>query len=274
MRVQMASEAGSAAKPNEDLAVAQPTRLLVLDGLTERTESGCVHGVGWYVRALASAVMRQSDELTPSQILGAAISDTAELHGSSCDLSHPGTPAAAVGLVQLTDHQLSYLILGDVTMVVRADSKEHVITDDRLVHVNAALQAEIPVPSGADTDERQAGLIRRKYAELAVRNNSGGYWVAAADPDVVRHAVTGSRAINDVQQLAVLTDGAARAVDPFMLTDWPGLLDVVATEGPGALLRQVRSSEASDPLGYRWPRNKPSDDATVVFWERQSSTRS
>ncbi|GAA0950672.1 integrase [Nonomuraea longicatena] len=268
MRVQIVSEPGSPTRANEDLAMAQPNRLLVLDGLTERTESGCVHGVVWYVNALGGAIMRQSDSLTLREVLGAAINDTADLHSSTCDLSHPGTPAAAVGLVQLVDHRLSYLILGDVTVVLRAGDKADVVTDDRLLRVNEALHSAVPVPPGADSSERQAGLIRRKHAELAVRNKEGGYWVAAADADVAGQAVTGSRDSAEIRQLAVLTDGASRVVEPFGLTDWWGLMDTLAAEGPDAVVGRVRAAEASDPIGHRWPRNKPSDDATVVYWER------
>jgi hypothetical protein len=268
MRVQIVSEPGSPTRANEDLAMAQPNRLLVLDGLTERTESGCVHGVAWYVNALGGAIMRQSASLTLREVLGAAIDDTADLHSSTCDLSHPGTPAAAVGLVQLADHQLSYLVLGDITLVLRAGDKADVATDDRLIRVTETLQSAAPVPPGGDSDERQAALIRRKHAELAVRNKEGGYWVAAADGEVAGRAVTGHRDSRDVRQLAVLSDGASRAVEPFGLTDWRGLMDLLATEGPGAVLGRVRAAEASDPMGHRWPRNKTSDDATVIYWER------
>ncbi|MEU4386807.1 hypothetical protein [Promicromonospora sp. NPDC023805] len=65
--------------------------------------------------------------------------------------------------------------------------------------------------------------------------------------------------------MAALSDGAARAVDPFGLYDWPGALDVLRESGPGGLIRQVRDAEASDPEATRWPRNKLSDDATAAY---------
>jgi hypothetical protein len=63
----------------------------------------------------------------------------------------------------------------------------------------------------------------------------------------------------------VLTDGAARIVEPFRITDWNGLLDILSSAGPRQLLREVRRIEASDPEARRWPRYKPTDDATVVY---------
>jgi hypothetical protein len=63
----------------------------------------------------------------------------------------------------------------------------------------------------------------------------------------------------------VLTDGAARIVEPFHATDWNGVLDILSTAGPRQLLRQVRRVETSDPDARRWPRYKPRDDATVAY---------
>jgi hypothetical protein len=105
-----------------------------------------------------------------------------------------------------------------------------------------------------------------KHAELAARNTPGGYWIAASDPSAVDHALTGAVPVTAVRRVAMLTDGAARAVDLFGLYDWPKLLDLVASQGPSALVDQVRTAEASDPRGIRWPRNKLSDDATVAYW--------
>jgi hypothetical protein len=69
------------------------------------------------------------------------------------------------------------------------------------------------------------------------RNVTGGYWVAAADPAIVAHAIvahaiTGDLPGQHLQQAALLSDGAARAVDPFQLCDWQGLLTILATAGP------------------------------------------
>jgi hypothetical protein len=63
----------------------------------------------------------------------------------------------------------------------------------------------------------------------------------------------------------VLTDGAARIVEPFGVTDWNGLLATLSSAGPGQLLHQLRRVEASDPDARRWPRYKLSDDATVAY---------
>jgi hypothetical protein len=117
----------------------------------------------------------------------------------------------------------------------------------------------------ADDPEKAAALVRMKHAELAARNVEGGYWIAATDPTAAHHALTGEVPLAEVRQVAVLSDGAARAVDAFGLYDWPGALEVLRDSGPDELIRQVRAAEASDPTAARWPRNKISDDATVAY---------
>jgi len=40
---------------------------------------------------------------------------------------------------------------------------------------------------------------------------------------------------------------------------------MVGRYGPAELIRRVRRAERSDPDGKRWPRGKPSDDASAVY---------
>jgi hypothetical protein len=56
MRVASASEAGDPKAPNEDWACATEGLMVVLDGATARTGTGCVHGVAWYAAKLGSAL--------------------------------------------------------------------------------------------------------------------------------------------------------------------------------------------------------------------------
>jgi hypothetical protein len=63
----------------------------------------------------------------------------------------------------------------------------------------------------------------------------------------------------------VRSDGATGLVDRFGLLDWSSFLDVLAEQGPEAIIAQVRAAEHSDPEGQRWPRGKRHDDASVAF---------
>jgi hypothetical protein len=101
-----------------------------------------------------------------------------------------------------------------------------VFNDDRVETTAQAERAEANrYPFGSA--QKQAALLRMKHAELALRNQPGGFWVAAADPTVVTHAITGQFPLNTVRRVAVLTDGATRLVSMFQLLDWRGVLDVL-----------------------------------------------
>jgi hypothetical protein len=117
VQVAIASEPGSPDKPNEDGVVVTADMAAVLDGATVRTDTGCIHGVPWFVANLARSLVK-NNQLSPTDALRAAITEIAIAHRDTCNLHHPGTPSAAVAIVQARDDYLRYLVLGDVTLVI------------------------------------------------------------------------------------------------------------------------------------------------------------
>jgi hypothetical protein len=265
MRLLVASEPSDADKANEDWFAALPNLVVVLDGATARTETGCIHGVSWYAAQLGAAITSHAseDEITLPAALAAAIETVAGKH-QECDLTSAGTPSAAVAILRRTRSHLEYLVLGDVSVVFASDSTLEVIIDDR-VDKTAQVERRAADAYPIGSQEKAEALIRMKHAELAARNTPGGFWVSAADPTVVSHAIVGAVPLADVTRSIVLTDGAARLVRMFNEVSWQGLLDMVESQGPSEVLRRVRQLEMNDPLGSRWPRNKQSDDATIVY---------
>lgn len=265
MRYATATEPGTPGSENEDWLYANHGLIIVLDGATARTDTGCVHGVSWFASRLGLSLSRLAldRDVKLGQALTNAIALTADQH-RECDLAHPGTPSATVAMLRMSGESLEYLVLGDTTAIVETETETQVLTDDRVDSTAQAERAEAnryPIGSA----EKRSALVRMKHAELAVRNQPGGYWVAAADPMVATHAVVGEFALADVRRMAILTDGAARVVSMFDLLDWRGVLDVLAVAGPTEVIRRVRAQETADPSGTKWPRNKAHDDATIVF---------
>jgi hypothetical protein len=263
VRVGIATEAGSPGVPSEDYATVGPETLVVLDGATVRTATGCGHGVAWYVAQLAAAILRDPEPATRAA-LGSAVGHVAGLHRHTCDLDHPGTPSAAVAILGVGHGMLRYLVLGDVTIVIEHHHRRTVVTDDRVGRTARAERAHADtLPHGSP--EKAEALVRMKHAELAARNTPDGFWIAAADPAAAGYAITGAIPVAHVRRAAVLTDGAARIVTPFRRRDWTGVLDLLAAHGPERLIAEVRRAERADPHGLRWPRNKISDDATAAY---------
>lgn len=265
MLARVATEAGEFGAGNEDYAAVGDDTVVILDGLTARTETGCIHGVSWYVEQLANAIIHRAS-LGPRKALATAIEDTADQHRATCDLTHPATPAAAVAIAQFTATELRYLVLCDTTLVLDTTTGITVVTDSRMGHTASAERAAANA-SPVGSPEKNQALTRMKQVELAARNTAGGYWAASSDSAVAEHAITGTARLTDLHRAAVLTDGAARLVKPFGVLSWAALLDLLSTAGPNELLRRTRYIEEHDPAGIRWPRNKKSDDATVVYLE-------
>lgn len=263
MRSLAATQPGSTDTPTEDWHYTDPHIVVVLDGGTVRTDTGCVHGVPWYVSQLGHALVRNvvtqpRRELT--QTLARAIEEVAASH-PNCDLSHPGTPSAAATVVVDHGDAIHWLVLGDITLVKRTGDHVTTIIDDRVSYTASEARSEADrYPIGSEAKTR--ALLRMKNGELADRNTPGGYWIAAANPAAAEYARTGSWRHWD--SLAVLTDGAARC-HQFRLMSWLDMFYLLQTQEPAALIKAVRQLEESDPDGTRWPRNKSSDDATAVY---------
>ena len=259
------SEAGGGQHINEDWVSATTALTVVLDGATVRTDTGCRHGVAWYVTELGSALAKNAANPGWSLVsaLSGAIGHVASLH-AGCELDHPATPSAAVGVLRWNDDVVEYLSLGDVTIVLDTGDGPCVITDDR-VEATAVRERRAADRFPIGSPEKAEALLAMKRAELSSRNRPGGYWIAAADPAISEHAVTGGVAISGLRRAAMLTDGAARMVTLFKKWTWDELLDVLESAGPAQVIRRTRELERLDPAGDIWPRNKRSDDATLIF---------
>jgi Protein phosphatase 2C len=256
-------------QPNEDFVAATPDAVVLLDGAGTPTgsESGCVHGVAWFVRRLGTALlssMTRDDGSDLVECLAASIGGVRSLHADTCDLEHPGSPSATVVAVKVREQTLDYLVLADSMLVLDLSTELRVVTDDREAQIGAQFRARMDaLPNGTLEHEK----AHREYIESlrAHRNRPGGFWVASIEPDAAAQALTGSVPRTKVRAAAVLSDGASRLVDRFGLATWRGALKTLDALGPCELLRQVREAEKNDPHGSRWPRGKAHDDATAAY---------
>jgi len=231
---------------NEDYVACGPGWAVVLDGATAPpgVDSGCIHDVPWLVRHLAAAVasrlIRGGERL--DDLLAAAIDETCKAHGGTCDLGNPDSPSSTISIVRIRRGTLDYLTLGDSPLVIRApDEALMPVFDDRAAHL----------PGGRPYTVE---LVR------SLRNKPGGFWVAGADPEAARHAITRSLPYAAGTKVGMFTDGVSRLVE-FYGYDWEQVFSVLETSGPAELISVVRSVELDRPLGY----GKRHDDATAVL---------
>lgn len=254
MRTEVVTLPGSPERPNEDwAATALPASggggtVVVLDGVTPPAgDDGCVHDVPWFTARLGGALTELSasrGDMTLAAILAESIRRTADAHRQTCDLSHVRTPQATVAMARWDAARVEHLVLSDSVLLLEApNGSVTAVLDDRL--------------------DRIPDEVRRSLAATdRLRNQEGGFFTAAADPEVARRAVTGTTPRSEVRALAALTDGASRWVELFGEGDWADCFGVLRKEGAHGLLARVRALEESGAVAHRW---KVHDDATAVY---------
>jgi hypothetical protein len=260
--VSTATSAGHADRPNEDFVGAVAGALVVVDGAGIRgAEHLCQHGVAWYAAALGAEILDRAKVPSPGDLrdaVGEAIKAVTASHSTTCSVADPSSPQASVAVVRLAANRVEYLVLGDAYVVVEAASPL-VITDGREVAVREAATERLRTVSPGTTAHDEE--LRRAIETLrSQRNHPGGYWIAKDDPRAARAAVVGSIDLRPDQCVAVLSNGAARLVEPYRVSEWEGLFDMLHAGGPETVLQRLRAEEervATEP-----------DDASVAYLRR------
>lgn len=254
-------------RPNEDFAVASTDVAVVVDG-AGIPFGGCHHGVAWYAQQLGVhtlAALIGTPERPLAEGLAAGIAAVADLHRDTCDLTSPGTPCAAVGILRIGPESVDALALSDVSIVVDLDTGPEVTCDLSIEEISGT-EPDAVAGMRFGTPEHAAALTALVKRQTATRNRADGWWVAAADPNAAQYARTASYPRSSARRASAFSDGATRPVDQMAIHGWPEYLDLLDKVGPAGLIAQVRSIERNDPDGVRYPRTKRHDDASVAMW--------
>ncbi|WP_155371360.1 protein phosphatase 2C domain-containing protein [Catellatospora vulcania] len=256
MQVAMTSVPARTGRVNEDFAAATAAAAVLLDGAgIPGADSVCRHGVAWYTTRLGGSLLGLLS-LLPDQplpaLLAEAIEQVTDVHRDTCEVADPISPSATVAMLRVSGDLAEYLVLGDSFLVLdRAGGAPLVVGDPREVTVS---RTYLPAyEATAEGSEQRRQVLRDLRAR---RNRPGGFWLAKDDPRAADQAVVGSVPIAELTSAVLLSNGASRIVDRFGLTDWPGLLTLLASNGPAEIVRRVRQAEARDAVA--------ADDATIV----------
>jgi hypothetical protein len=267
MKVAMATSPGHPGRPNEDFVGAVPGALVLLDGAgIPGTDTICRHGVAWYSHTLGAALLTRMAYATD---LVAALADSIEQvagrHRHTCDIANPSSPQSTVAMIRFEGDHADFLVLADTFVVLAAlDDGPQVVTDSREVDVSTECSSRLQgLPVG--TQEYQRARLSVIDSLRARRNQAGGYWIAKDDPHAATQAVTGSVPLGRLSAAALLSNGASRIVDPYRLSKWPPVLELLRTSGPNEILRRVRAVEALAGAAGSLPGFQFPDDATVAY---------
>ncbi|TDU89839.1 protein phosphatase 2C-like protein [Kribbella voronezhensis] len=231
---------------NEDLVLAGPDFVVVLDGATAPPEldSGCRHDVAWLVERLGGQLVlpllaRSTAPL--ADLLADAIAAVCAEHADTCDLTNPDSPSTTVSMLRVGADQVEHLVLADSPIVLRSPDRQLTVVADNRVDLLPEYTFE---------------AVRR------MRNQPGGFWVASTAPKAAYEAIAGTTDRAVVEVAAVLTDGASRYSERYGHS-WDELVDVLETSGPSGLIERVREYDRLASVGSF--RGKRHDDATAVF---------
>ncbi len=265
----MATSPGHLCRPNEDFVGAVPEIVVLLDGAgIPGTEEVCCHGVSWYSRTLGGtllASMAREGRTDPVQALADGIDRVAAQHRHTCDIAHPNSPQASVAMIKFEDDRADYLVLADAFVVLdRVDGGSQAITDPREVMVRRECASPLH-GLAVGTVEYQEARLSAVESLRARRNQPGGYWIAKDDPHAAAQAVTGSTPLADLNGAALLSNGASRIVDPYLLAEWPAVMEALRTSGPEVLLQGIRRAESEAGAGVALPGYQSPDDATAAY---------
>jgi len=256
MRVTMTSVAAArAGRANEDFTGAIPTAAVLIDGAgIPGAESVCRHGVAWYASRLGGSLLNLLSLVRDSSLpalLAEAIKHVTDDHRDTCDVADPISPFATVAILRLSGGVIEHLVLGDSFIVLdRADDAPLVVSDPRERNISRSYQSALEAAAGSDEYHR---LLRDLRAN---RNQPGGFWLAKDDPRAADEAITGSCPISELNSAVLLSNGASRIVDRFRLTNWPGVMAVLASSGPAEIIHRVRQAEERHAVA--------ADDATIA----------
>lgn len=116
-------------------------------------------------------------------------------------------------------------------------------------------------PAGEKVRDQLLPALRARRVHMNTDNN----WLFSPDPNAAAHAGRKVVAVPRGSHLLLATDGFLALVSDYGAYDLDGLARAVWDKGLAALGAQLRTIEAGDEDGVRFPRFKTSDDATALW---------
>jgi len=113
------------------------------------------------------------------------------------------------------------------------------------------------------------GLSRQEFLDQlrATRNriNSGGHWLFTPDVRSASHAARRTMKVAPGALILLASDGFLALASDYGAYSVDGLMAAAADKGLAALGKELRTIEAGDAGGDKFPRFKKSDDATALL---------
>lgn len=270
--VDRVSDPGHPDRPNEDRCGRQGAFAWVIDGATGLGDSPLLSApsdAAWLATVLHETFCEEADQAaSPKNLLSlaadrAARRFVAERHRAPQHRYE--IPTASVMLSHFGEDGVHMAELGDCAAYIRSGA-----VPVRYGGAAAGRERERQNARKLMADGLPMGVGKGRSPELLaflreVRNRANapnGYRVISPEPGSAEPARYHHHEASAGEAL-LLTDGYEAAIDDYDLCDAAALMD--AGDALATPLAALRTVEKDDPLCQRYPRFKPSDDATALF---------
>jgi hypothetical protein len=260
--IQSISLAGKADGPNDDRAGCANRHAWVIDGATDLGEPGLLGdrgGAAWIAgeadAAFASAAGRLETlcgEVFAAVAAGYARDRTRE------PIAAWERPRASFAAVAIEGGMLACAHAGDCVVLQASEAGVRFVTPapdrsgerDRAAALGAGAEALASEAALADRRASRSGPLK------CLGIDAGATLAATEFRRVPLRAGDG---------LLLMSDGFSALIDDYGAYDPTALVAAVASRGLAALAEELRGIERADAACARFPRFKPSDDATAIW---------
>lgn len=269
---------------NEDFILTHPDRwAILLDGSSGLTPSVLLPYVDssirsdaqWLVRAFAQAFAQvEQPQLPLPQVVDLAL---ARVEAEYQAMPIPGhlrepehEPSASLAILRSTSTGAELFLLGDCTAIWTGGTHQDPAVS-RLDHRALQLCQQVAASTGTSIAQAtQHPQVRQTLLEHRRKKNRldlpDGYSVLAPRTGLSQFGTLISLSAQDVRHVLLLSDGLAAGYQVYGLENSAqAFLQAAQTSGLSTLETRLRDVEHADPDFGRFPRLKPSDDASGVL---------
>lgn len=255
--------------PNEDTFHVTPQYAWVLDGASRLTTNATMQ-VAEYVLSLDNELRtacHMTERRHPNEVLRHALE---RLQGSLPPHSSE-SPTAAIGIIEMSDDALEFLINGDISVVVQSRGQKPVrLTDLRAwirEHRYSDLMARLTLEGNSLAQAREAVTSLERRQRTEDQENASGALRVGVDPRSVDFSHTGHVRVRSGDTVLMASDGFMRAVDLYKKHTLTELMDSLArgTNTLRKVVSEVRTAECDARTSLEHPSISDHDDATAVL---------
>ncbi|WP_228685025.1 hypothetical protein [Amycolatopsis thermoflava] len=207
-----------------------------------------------------------ADALTadPAADLQEILAEGIKATAAHYDLRAGESPSSTVTIARERDEHLDLLLLGDNTVILPGGE---ILTDDRIDRLDLEPRRKYRerLAAGHGFDDEHKALLRALQTQQAqFRNQTGGYWIAEANPTAALYAILARLPAERTSWAVLASDGAFNTMAHLGLTAWSDYVQARPNQLAG-LLRTCQHWEAEDDSrACQLPRAKLHDDKALA----------